>query len=215
MSSRLFWPVVLASCATAGAPDPGGQSDASTHGTFQDAATVTVDAPKVFMDACVPTPIELLKNPAFDLTPLATSWTESAADLVTDQDGVAEHSAPYKAWLGGLTSFSDTLYQDITVPASTTALVLHGYYQVATGESGTTDYDHATVKLTSTAGTLIESVLALTNVSHNTAWASIDHTFTNLSAGQTVRLLFASDNDITLPTSFYFDTLSLQATACP
>jgi hypothetical protein len=215
VSPRLLWSVVLVGCATATAPDPGGQRDASTQGTVQDAAVVAVDAPKVFMDACVASPVELLKNPAFDLAPLAASWTESASDLVTDQDGVTEQSAPYKAWLGGLTSFSDTLYQDVTVPMSATALVLHGYYQVATGESGTTVYDHATVALTSTSGTLIESVLALTNVSHNTAWASFDHTFTNLSAGQTVRLMFASDNDVTLPTSFYFDTLSLQATACP
>lgn len=215
MTLRLLWPVVLAGCATAGEPAPGGQNDASNHGMFHDAAAVTVDAPKVFMDACVATQVELLKNPAFDLAPMATNWTESATNLVTDQDGVIEQSAPYKAWLGGLTSSSDTLYQDITVPTSATALVLHGYYQVATAESGTSPYDHATVQLTSTAGTLIESVLALTNASHNTAWASIDHTFTNLSAGQTVRLIFASDNDFSLPTSFYFDTMSLAATACP
>ncbi len=207
----------LAACATAGPSDPignNGQTDGSIA-VIHDSAAVIADAPKVFMDACVPTPTELLQNPSFDLDPMGTMWTESATDLVTDQDGVAEQSAPYKAWLGGLTSSSDTLYQDVTVPASTTSLVLTGFYWVATGESGSTVYDHGTIKLTQTNGTQIESVMALTNVSKTTTWTAINHTFTNLSAGQTVRLSFASDNDSTLPTSFYFDTLSLQATACP
>ncbi|CAN5243358.1 hypothetical protein BH11MYX1_BH11MYX1_35890 [soil metagenome] len=215
MTARLL-PLFLVGCATAGTPDKGGgsQTDASNSHVFEDAAEVTADAPKVFMDACVPTPTELLKNPSFDLDPIGTMWTESATGLVTAQDGVTEQSAPYKAWLGGLTSFSDTLYQDVTVPASTTSLVLTGYYWVATAESGGV-FDTASVKLTQTSGTPIETVMAFTEASKTTTWTAINHTFTNPSAGQTVRLMLTSTNDSTLPTSFYFDTLSLQATACP
>lgn len=179
--------------------------------------------------ACTPMQIELLKNPAFDLAPVGTMWTQAPYDpalpVVTADVGVPLQSAPNYAWMGGLqatdygqSTVSDTLYQDIAIPATATTLVLTGYYEVRTGDSPTLVYDKASVSLAQTTGTVIEPVFTeaqLNNTHATTTWTAINHTFTNVPAGQTVRLLFGTSNDITLATSFYFDTLSLKAMACP
>jgi hypothetical protein len=178
----------------------------------------------VFHDACVPLTTELLANPVFDVTPVA--WTQQPIDPLYPDitgDGFTAQSAPYKVWLGGFTgqqkgvlSVTDVVYQNVVVPAGTTQLVLTGYYAGGTAETSTTTaYDTAALGLTQTNGTPIESVLALSNLSHVATWTAFSHTFTANVAGQTVRLRMTSTNDYTNLTNFFFDTFSLKATHCP
>jgi len=188
-----------------------------------DAAPV-VDAPP---DACVPITTELLINPVFDLTPVGTGWHETPIDAaypLIGSEGPAPHSAPYKAWMGGLSgsdisqnSATDLLYQDVMVPAGTTALVLTGYYTDGTTEdpAATVAYDTATVDLIQTNGSPIEHVLSLSNLTPQSSFTLFSHTFTTNVAGQTVRLRFTSTNDSINSTGWVFDTLSLKATHCP
>jgi hypothetical protein len=177
-------------------------------------------------DACVPVTTELLGNPVFDLAPLGLDWVEVPIDptvtpLITTDSGA--QSAPNLAFLGGLqatdygqSAVTDQLYQDVTVPANTTQLVITGYYFVATNETTTTTvYDTGTLGLIQTNGTPIEGVLALTNLTKTTAWTAFTHTFTANVSGQTVRVRMTSTNDITNATAFFFDTLSFKATHCP
>jgi hypothetical protein len=177
---------------------------------------------------CTVKTMQLLQNPVFDLAPPGTSWVlqniDNAYPIVTDQDGVPEQSAPYKAWLGGFTgqekgtaSVSDTLYQDIAIPPGTTQLVLTGYYEVRTAETTTTTaFDTAQLALVQTNGTPIAVVSTLSNLNKTTAWTAINYSFANAAAlsGQTVRLRMTSTNDIIDVTSFYFDTFALTATYC-
>jgi hypothetical protein len=176
--------------------------------------------------ACTPHTTQLLGNPAFDLSPMGTRWTEQPYDstlpIITNDPGLNPQSSPYRAWMGGLqgvdygvSSITDQLYQDITVPAGTTQLVLTGYYAVATSETGSTVYDTGSVDLIDTSGTPIEPIASLTNATIASSWTQLSHTFTTDVSGQTVRLRFTTTNDSTNPTSFYFDTLSLKATHCP
>ena len=166
---------------------------------------------------------QLLLNPVFDLTPIGVNWVQQNIDnnypVITDQDGIVEHSAPYKAWMGGFVAglglnVSDGLHQDIMIPAGTTMLQLTGVYEVRTGETGTTVYDTAQVALTQTNGTPIETAISLTNATPTTAWTALNKTFTTNLSGQTVRLRFVTSNDDSFATSFYFDTLALTATYC-
>lgn len=176
-------------------------------------------------DACVPVATQLLVNPVFDLSPVGTGWQQTVIDpgfpLVTADDGVVEHSAPYKAWLGGFeaatTTATDVLWQNVVVPAGTTQLVLTGYYEVRTDESATaiTAYDTASIALTQTNGTPIQVVRAVSNLTPTTAWTAFSHTFTQPVAGQTVQVRMTSSNDFLNATSFWFDTLALTATHCP
>jgi hypothetical protein len=183
-----------------------------------------IDAPP---DACVPQTTELLANPVFDLSPAGVNWQQVPIDPTyppITSDGFAAHTAPYKAWMGGFdgqtegtSSVTDVVYQDVVVPAGTTALVLTGYYVVGTNETDmTTVYDTASVDLLQTNGTPIENVMRPTNLTvTGSSWTAFSHAFTAIPAGQTVRLRITSTNDISNATNFFYDTLSLKATHCP
>lgn len=192
-----------------------------------DAQTVIpTDAPKP-PDAyvCQVQTQQLLANPVLDLNPMGMGWVQQPIDgaypIVTSDDGIAEQSAPFKAWMGGfagedyfVSSLSDQFYQDVTIPMGTTQLVLTGFYEVRTGETLNSVYDTAQVALTQTNGTPIESAVQLSNLTPTTAWTPINKTFSGNLSGQTVRLRLVTSNDITNATSFYFDTLALTATYC-
>jgi hypothetical protein len=177
-------------------------------------------------DACVPVVTQLLVNPTYDLTPMGAGWQQTPIDaqfpLITDQDGVPEHSAPFKAWLGGLVASSgtvtDVLFQDVAIPPLTTQLVLTGVFDVRTSEdpSATFPFDTASLTVTQTNGTPIVTILSLSNLTPKTDWTPISFTFAQNLSAQTVRLRMTSSNDFSLPTSFFFDTFALTAThGCP
>jgi hypothetical protein len=182
-------------------------------------------APDAFV--CIPMTNQLLANPAFDLTPMGTGWTQTPIDAafppITDQDGPAEQSAPYKAWMGGFVAptaggtVTDIVYQDVVVPANTTALVLTGYYIVGTQESATATiaYDTASLAITQTNGTQIVAVNSFSNLTPAAAWTAINFTVPQNLSGQTIRLRITSSNDDSFVSNFFFDSFALNATHCP
>jgi hypothetical protein len=187
-------------------------------------ADVHHDAP---LDACVPINAELILNPAFDLTPVGSGWTQAPIDAqypdITAGPDSFEQSPPYTVWLGGIpsegTPLVDQVYQDIAVPAGTTKLVLTGYYAAGSTEETSGVVDTGSVDLIQTNGTPIENALSLNNLSSGSAYTAFSHTFTSNVAGQTVRLRMTSTNngDGTGEdySNFFFDTLALTATYCP
>ena len=226
MLYRWLWPLALVTaCAEAGQSQPQGQVDAPP-GVTPDAR---VDAPSTSIDASVDTPgpctpmmVNLLTNGNFETMPLATGWTETRYEnepIVRTDGTIVAQSGTVRAWLGGVlgtlgADAADALHQDIAVPASATNIVITGFYDVRTGETGTTPYDDATVALVSTGGAVIEQVQAFSNAAPTTTWTAINKPVTANIAGQTVRLRLTSNNDFTAATSFYFDTLAVSATVC-
>lgn len=214
-------PAPDASAPDAQVPDAQEIDAASVDAAVPDAqVTDAMVTDAMVIDAgCTTMVLQRLTNPAFDLTPMGTGWVQTphnaAYPIITDQDGLAEHSAPYKAWLGGWDEpATDTMYQDVAIPAGTTMLTLRGQYSVATSETGTSVYDTCNVELRDTSNGLLQSVMALSNVTTTATWTPFQLTFASPHAGQTVRLHFRSTSDITIPTAFYFDTLALEATVC-
>ena len=123
---------------------------------------------------------------------------------------------PARVWLAGLDSANDVLYQDVAIPAGTTGLSLRGMYDIRSGELGLGGpYDLAWLELTTTTGTVLETVLAVSERNETTAWTAFSKTFTGAYAGQTVRLRFRATTDASDLTAFYFDSLALDATSCP
>jgi len=174
---------------------------------------------------CIPVTTQLLANPQLDWEPVGTSWGQQIIKpgypLITSQDNLVapvEHTAPYKAWLGGFAgnAVTDVLYQDVTIPAATSQLVLTGFYAVRTDETTGTTYDTATASLTQTGGSLIATALSLSNLTPRTGWALFSYTFPQGLSGQQLRVRFSSTNDGARPTSFFFDSLALTAIhGCP
>ncbi|MCX5741813.1 MAG: hypothetical protein NT062_04850 [Proteobacteria bacterium] len=200
-----------------------------------DAAPHPIDA-FVPQDACVPQVTELLANPAFDLDPQGVGWTQVPAldaiggpfyPVTNPPPGPTPMSAPYHVWLGGLTqddftatvtSITDSIYQDVVVPAGTTQLELTGFYLIGTTETSTvTDYDHVELGLIQTNGTPIEIAHAGSNLTAVGAYTAFAKTFSNPAAlaGTTIRVRATSTSDFSNNTNFFYDTLSLKATHCP
>jgi hypothetical protein len=167
--------------------------------------------------------MDLLANGNFDATPLGTGWTaqpiDPAGPLITTDGTLTAQSGTARAWMGGYEKASgntDTLYQDVMIPANATALQITGFYQVKTAEVLPGTYDKSTVEIVSTANAQLELIKSLTDDNGTTAWTALDKTITNLAAmkGQTVRVKFSTSGDSTDATSFYYDTIKLNVT-CP
>jgi len=219
---------LVTGCASAGAPQQDNGVDASvavdaprsidgpdTTPPIDAPATQPIDAPPA---GCTMMNINLLANPAFDMTPMGMGWVEAPIDPlypIITADGTLVQSAPNKAWMGGLAraNANDTLHQDFTVPAGTTALRLAGFYEVRTQELFGV-YDRAKIELVQTTGTLIQLAFAVDNNGSTTAWTPLAFNFSSPHAGATIRLRLSTTSDSTDSTSFFFDSLSVTATVC-
>lgn len=164
---------------------------------------------------------QLLVNGNFDAATLGMGWTAAPINAmypIVTADGTLKETMPNIAWMGGWAQAApntDTLHQDVMVPANTTMLSLTGYYQVRSGELfDFLPIDLIDVQLRTTTGTMLESVLALDNGDKTTQWTPISKTFTQPHAGQMVRLFVTTDGDATDATSFFLDSLALTATSC-
>jgi len=214
---RLLFLGLLAGCATAGTEQPN---------TVTDAPAQTVDAAPDAPAPCNEVVTELLVNPAFDGTPVGTGWMQTPIDamypLVTGDGngttlGIAEQSAPYDAWLGGLAG-TDVLWQDVAVPARTRLLILTGFYEVRTGETAATPIDTGSLAFVQTNDSPIATVQSLDNTKKTTTWTTLNYAVSNAPAlsGMTIRLKMTSTNNAAPSpfTSFWWDTMSLKATHC-
>jgi hypothetical protein len=171
---------------------------------------------------CTNMTTNLLANPALDGQPAGTGWQQmpidAAAPIITDEQAdLAPQSGTYLAWMGGYTRSSgnaDSMYEDVAIPAGATGLELKGYYAVFTDEFLGGSYDMSTVELTSTSGTQLELIQSLDNNDDTSTWTAFSKTFTGNYGGMTVRLHFSTTGDDSYRTSFYFDSLELNATYC-
>jgi hypothetical protein len=179
---------------------------------------------------CTTSTTNLLSNANFDTGPGAM-WTETggAGELILKGTNLPHpaHSGTYAAYLGGYDNGTDTLTQTIIVPAGTTALRFTGQRWVETAEAAneTTVYDTLKIEILAgtTGTTLLEAIppapaVAYSNRTVTTAWTPFDFALASAYAGQTIRLKLTAVTDdsgiFTTPTSFFFDTISLEATVC-
>jgi hypothetical protein len=183
-----------------------------------------VDAPTAMPDTpiCTPSTTQILLNPNLDASPLGTGWTQVPYDpgfppITNDPPpGLPWHTGSAGIWLSGFDSATDSAAQALVIPAGTNRLVLRFYYAVGTEETGTTVYDTASVALVSSSGSVLEPVITFSNATPAAGWALFTYMFTNPRPGESVRLRFSSSSDISNPSSFVFDTISLEASvACP
>ncbi|WP_052434351.1 M4 family metallopeptidase [Streptacidiphilus melanogenes] len=146
---------------------------------------------------------QLLGNPGFE-TGSASPWTASSG-VVDNSSGEPAHSGSWKAWLDGYgTTHTDTLSQQVTIPAGCSA-TLTFYLHVDTAETTTTTaYDKLTVQAEST------TLATYSNLNKATGYQlrSLD---LSAYAGQTVTLKFTGTEDSSLQTSFVIDDTALNA----
>lgn len=146
-------------------------------------------------------------NPGFETG--TTPWTISGQ--VTRSTGTFPNSGVAYMIVNGVNSSTGTLFQTVTVPTGCTNLSF--WLNITTSEAaGAAVFDRLFIEVRSTTGTLLATLATFSNQNSGTAGVYVLRGPFNLSAfaGQTVRIQFRGTNDITLPTSFRVDDVSLQ-----
>jgi Zn-dependent metalloprotease len=147
-------------------------------------------------------------NPGFESG--TAPWTFSGQ--VTRSTGSFPHSGTAYAILNGVNSSTGTLFQTVTVPTNGCSN-LSFWLNITTSEAaGAAVFDRLFIEVRSTTGTLLATLATFSNQNSGTAGVYVLRGPFNLSsfAGQTVRIQFRGTNDVTLPTSFRVDDVSLQ-----
>lgn len=137
-------------------------------------------------------------------------WTISGQ--VTRSTGAYPHSGVAYMIVNGVNSSSGTLYQTVTVPTNGCTNLSFWLNITSTEAIGAAVYDRLFIEVRTTTGTLLTTLATFSNQNQGTAGVYVLRGPYNLSsfAGQTVRIQFRGTNDITLPTSFRVDDVSLQ-----
>ena len=149
----------------------------------------------------------VIVNPGFESG--TTPWVVSGQ--VTRSTGAYPHGGIAYMILGGVNSTSGTLYQTVTIPSG--GANLNFWLNITTSEAaGDPVYDRLFIEVRNTAGTLLGTLTTFSNQNSGTAGVYVLRGPYNLNswAGQTVRIQFRGTNDITLPTSFRVDDVSVQ-----
>src|SRR5258707_7396129 len=110
------------------------------------------------------------------------------------------------------TTTTDTVMQQVTVPANATAATFSFWLHIDTAETTTTTaFDTLQVQVRNSSGTVLQTLATFSNLNHATGYQQ--HTF-NLSsfAGQTIQVFFMGKEDSSLQTSFVLDDISLKVT---
>jgi aqualysin 1 len=149
---------------------------------------------------------ELVVNGGFEGS--ASPWTLSG-NAYWSTGGYA-HSGTGYTILGHYNNASGTMYQTVSIPSDHPANYTF-WLNITTSESGSIVYDRLYVEVRNTSGALLGTLATYSNVNATTLGNYSQKSFSLASwRGQTVRLQFRATTDVTLPTSFRIDDVSLK-----
>ena len=149
----------------------------------------------------------ILQNPSFEDG--AQHWTATSG-VITDDTSEPARSGIWKAWLGGYgTTHTDTLHQQITIPATVTSATLSFYVHISTEEQTTTQpYDTLRVQVRNTSNTVLQTLSTYSNLQAQPGFQLRTFDLTPWR-GQTIRIYFRAAEDNGSMTSFVLDDFRL------
>ena len=156
-----------------------------------------------------PTPVpgaELLLNRGFESG--AVNWTATAG-VITNSTGQTPRSGSFYAWLDGYgTTHTDSLFQQITVPASANSVTLSFWLKINSSETTTTtQFDTLRVQIRNSSNTVLSTLATYSNLDETTGYVLKTFDITAFK-GQTIRIYFLGVEDSSLQTSFVIDDTS-------
>jgi hypothetical protein len=202
--------------AASGGPDARREVDAAeTFDPVPDAAPADAGYPTCATRVWV----NLLDNGDLDAGP-AIAWTafsERGAQVITADAPLTPHTPAYVAWLAGYALGHEQIWQTVTVPLSATKLRFRGRGCFVTDEATFGTFDWSTVSLhdSATLG-LLEVLVDVTNedAGGTCDFVPVQATAASAFPGRTIDVLLEGMNDDELPTSFWWDSLALEAYVC-
>lgn len=151
---------------------------------------------------------QLLGNPGFE-TGTASPWTASTG-IVDNSTAEPAHSGSWKAWLDGYGSaHTDTLLQQVSIPAGKTSATLTFYLHIDTAETTTsTAYDTLKVQIRNSSGAVLATLATYSNLNANSGYVSKSFDLSSY-IGQTIQVYLVGAEDSSLQTSFVVDDFAL------
>jgi hypothetical protein len=150
---------------------------------------------------------ELLLNPSFETG--TTPWMISGQ--VVRSTGTFPHVGAGYMILGAADNTTGALFQTVTIPSG--GANLRFWLNITTSEAADAAiFDRCFVEVLSPAGAFLATVTTFSNQNSGTAGTYLPKGPFSLGAfaGQTVRIQFRVTEDVTLPTSFRLDDVSVQ-----
>lgn len=158
-----------------------------------------------------PTPggSELLVNGGFEGS--ASPWVGSGSGYFYIANGNYPHGGTGYIYFGVNNSVSGQAYQQVTIPSTATANLTFWLNVTSSETTTSTQYDRLFVEVRNLSGSLLGTLATYSNLNKGTAGAYTQRSVSMASyRGQTVRLQFRATNDVTLPTTFRVDDVSLR-----
>jgi 6-phosphogluconolactonase (cycloisomerase 2 family) len=136
------------------------------------------------------------------------SWTQSAADGHSIIGPYGRSSAS-GALLGSYNGASDTLEQQVTIPASAETATLSGWWRITSSENSVVPNDLLHVDIRHTSGVLLDTIHLVGSSDPRLAWYRFAADLSPYR-GQTIRIHARATTDPAWETSFYLDDLSVE-----
>lgn len=154
-----------------------------------------------------PPPSQLLLNPGFESGNV--NWVATAG-VITNSTSRTPRTGSWYAWLDGYgTTHTDSLYQQVTIPAGATSATLNFYLKIDTAETTTTiAFDTLKVQVRNSSNTVLATLATYSNLNKGTVYLLKSFDLTAYK-GQTIRVYFLGVEDGSLQTSFLIDDTAL------
>jgi hypothetical protein len=153
---------------------------------------------------------QLLGNPGFENGSGSPAPWSVSAGVIDNSSFQAPHSGSWKAWLNGYGSVhTDTLWQQLSIPATATSASLSFWRHIDTTETSTTTaYDTLKVQVRNSSGTVLATLATYSNLNAGAGYTQVSF---DLSAykGQTIQIYLVGTEDSSLKTSFVVDDFLL------
>jgi Metallo-peptidase family M12 len=151
---------------------------------------------------------ELITNGGFESG--TNPWVLSGAALRST--GAFPRSGVAYTIVVNADSTSGAEYQQITIPTGAARNLTFWLNVTSSETTTTTQFDRLFVEVRSTSGALLATLATFSNLNEGASGAYVQRGPFNLSAfaGQTVRIQFRATNDVSLPSSFRVDDVSVR-----
>lgn len=152
---------------------------------------------------------ELLTNGGFEGS--ASPWVGSGTGYFYVNPGNYPHGGTGYIYFGVNNSTSGQSYQTVTIPSTACGNLTFWLNVTSSETTTTTQYDRLFVEVRNTSGTLLGTLGTFSNLNKGTAGVYTQRSFSMASyRGTTVRLQFRATNDVSLPSTFRVDDVSLK-----
>lgn len=150
---------------------------------------------------------QLFGNPGFEEG--ITSWSGTVEDIGNFENASA-HRGNYFAWMGGIgTAHSESLYQNVTIPASAKTALLSFWIHIMTEETTTSKiHDKMSMQIRDQQGILLTTLKKYSNLDGNDHYVQESFDLSKY-IGQDIQLFIKVVEDNGKATSFMLDDFAL------